>query len=76
MAIHISPADYVKSVLAGMTEGFFAIHVTSGAILTARVCHQLCMVFTTNLLVRILHGNAFDVECQTFPHHYLIPQLL
>ena len=63
------------SVLAGKTEGFAAIHVISGTTLTARVCHQLCMVFTTNLFVKALHGNAFDVECQTFPPRYLIPQL-
>ena len=48
LTTRISPADYVMSVLAGKTEGFVAIHVTSGTTLTARVCHQLCMVFTTN----------------------------
>ena len=49
LTTRISPADYVMSVLAGKTEGFVVIHVTSGTTLTARVCHQLCMVFTTNL---------------------------
>ena len=49
LTTRISPADYVLSVLAGKTEGFVAIHVISGTTLTARVCHQLCMVFTTNL---------------------------
>ena len=49
LTTRISPADYVMSVLAGKTEGFVAIHVISGTTLTPRVCHQLCMVFTTNL---------------------------
>ena len=43
------------SVLAGKTEGFVVTPVTSGIILTARVCLQLCMEFTINHCVRALH---------------------
>ena len=48
LTIHIFHADYVMSVLAGKTEGFVATHVISGTILIVNVCHQLCVVFTTD----------------------------